>query len=149
MAFKASNIVPDRAYQTIRTAAVQLKRNLQAFNTFLSSNNANYDYLRDIYLTLKNSNAQFTSLKTTPGLTQYAADQEADPAYDVSAEFSTMQSAISSAMAWIEGNVPTNGLTAVAPSSWTAGGSLIENEFTPAQTSPLRTELSAVIATID
>ena len=146
MTFRATSIVPQEAYRIVKGAAVQLKLNLQSMNSYLAANGADYDYLRNIYRTLERADAQFDNLKSTPGILQYAKDQEAEPAYDISAEFTTMQAAISDALTWMDGNVPTN-VTAKAPADW-GDGSLISNTFTPAQTSGLQTELAAVIATI-
>ena len=146
MAFRATNVVPDKAYTLVRGAAVQMKLNLESMRARLSSQNADYEYLRAIYSLLKNANAQFDSLKTTPGLAQYAKDAENDQAYDVAAEFAAMQAAIASALAWMDANVPTN-VTAKAPADW-GEGTIISNEFTPAQTAGLRTQLAAVEATI-
>lgn len=147
MAFRASNVVPDTAYKTVRTAAVQLKANCQAFVSYMAANDTDYDYLRNVYVRLKTANTQFTSLKSTPGLAQYAKDQEIDQNYDVVAEFNAMQSAIADVLTWMDSNVPTN-VTADIPANWESGGSLITNTFTPAQTSALRTEINAVIAAI-
>lgn len=147
MAFKASNSVPAAAYRIVKGAAAQLKVNLQAINTQLAASGADYDYLRDIYRTLARADAQFANLQTTPGLAQYAKDQENDQAYDVAAEFTAMRNTISAATAWMDTNVPTD-VTAKTPSQW-GDDTLISDAFTPAQTSGLRTALSAVISAID
>jgi len=146
MAFRASNIVPQTAYQTVKSAAVQLKINLQGINSRLEAQSATYDFLREVYRTLERANSQFTALRGTPGLADYAKAQENDAAYDVVAEFTAMQGSITAALAWLDSNVPTN-VTAKAPASW-GDGTLIATEFTPAQTSGLRGVLSAVIASI-
>lgn len=146
MTFRASNVIASVAYDLVRRAAVQLKINLQAMNTTLAASGADYDFLKDIYLTLTRANNQFNTLKSTPGLVQYAKDLEVDPAYDVAAEFTAMQGAISAAITWMDNNVPTN-VTAKPPNQWT-DETLISNEFTPAQTSGLRSALAAVVAEI-
>jgi hypothetical protein len=146
MAFKASNIVPQDAYAILKRGAVQLKVNLQGINSRLAASNADYAFLQDIYLTLKRYQTQATTLAATPGIVAYAKDQEDDQTYDVVAEFNTMTATITSALGWLDANVPTN-VTAKAPADWD-GGVIISNEFTPAQTSVLRTRLTAVINTI-
>lgn len=147
MAFRASSIIPLSAYQTAKRAAAQLKVNAQSMRAALAASNASYDFLRDIYRTLERAQAQFTQLAATPGLAGYAKAQENDPAYDVAAEFTAMQGAITSALTWMNSNAPT-GVTAKTPANW-GDGSLIANEFTPAQTAGLRTQLDAVIAAIE
>lgn len=146
MAFKASNVLPSTAYDTVRRTAIQLKNNLQAVNARLAASNTDYDYLREIYLLLKRADDQFDTLSATPGISQYAKEMENDPLYDVAAEFTAMQGAISSALAWLDSNVPTN-VTIKSPASWD-NGTLITNTFTPAQTAGLRTKISDVIAEI-
>lgn len=147
MAFRASNIIPLSAYQTVKRAAAQLKASAQGVRAQLAASNASYDFLRDIYRTLERAQAQFTQLAATPGLADYAKAQENDPAYDVAAEFTAMQSAITATLTWMNNNVPTS-VTAKPPANW-GDGALIATEFTPAQTAGLRAQLDAVIATID
>lgn len=146
MAFRASNVLPSTAYDIVRRAAVQLKINLQGINVRLSSTDADYDFLREIFRTLERADNQFNTLKTTTGLADYARDQEVDPTYNVVAEFTSMQSTITASMDWIIANVPTN-VTAKTPDNW-GDGTLISDTFTPAQTSGLRTQLSSVITEI-
>lgn len=143
MAFKASNVVPQEAYRQVKGAAVQLKVNLMSFKAKMAASGADYDYLHGIYMTLKRADDQFTSLKSTSGLAQYAKDQESDQAYDVAAAFTSMQAEISTAMAWMVANVPTN-VTAKSPDQW-GDSTLISNTFTAAQTSGLQTALQGVI----
>lgn len=146
MAFKASNVVPQDAYQVVKRAAVQLKINLQSQKAQLASSGADYQFLQDIYLTLTRANNQFNTLKTTPGLAAYAKDQENDPAYDVVAEFTAMQNAIGACTAWMDANVPTS-VTAKSPANWD-GGVIISNTFTAGQTAGLQAALQGVIDAI-
>lgn len=146
MAFPASTVLPADAYSIVKRAAVQLKLLLQSRVAELSAANTDYERIQDIYLTLKGANAQFDTLKTTPGLAQYARDQEGDQNLDITAAFTAMQSAIADALAWIAANVPSS--VTVKPAAEWDGGVMISNTFTPSQTGGLRTELEAVIAEI-
>jgi len=147
MPFKASNILPQEAYQTVKRAAVQLKINLQSFNSVLAVSSADYDYIRGVYRTLERANSQFNNLKTTPGIGQFAKDQELDQTYDVVGAFGSMQTSIGAALSWIDLNVPTS-VTAKSPSEW-GDGTIIALSFTPTQTSGLQLVLASVIAEID
>ena len=150
MAFKASNDVPADAYRRVKGAAVQLKLNCQSFNTQLAASGATYPYLRDIYLTLTRADNQFNALKVTPGLAAYAKDQENDQAYDVVAEFTTMQTALQAVLSWMETNVPVTNRNVPAVTDWGNESTIqIADTFTPAQTNGLQTVLSALIATIE
>lgn len=146
MSFRASNVVPQEAYTIVKRAAVQLKLNLQGMNAQLAGSGADYEFLRDIYRTLERANNQFETLKTTPGLADYAEIQENDPAYDVAAAFATMQAAIAAAIAWMDNNVPTS-VTAKTPANW-GDGTLIATTFTAGQTAGLQAALQGVIDTI-
>lgn len=147
MAFRATNVIPQIAYQKVRGAAANVKTNCAAFIAQLAASGATYGFLRDIYVFLKNADAQFDALATTPGLALYAQQQEADGTYDVAAEFTAMQATIDTATGWMEANVPVS-VTATAPAQWTATGPLIATAFTPAQTAGFRTVLQAVADSI-
>ena len=86
MAFRATNIIPQIAYQKVRGAAANVKTNCSAFISQMAASGANYSFLRDIRVFLSNANASFTSLATTPGLADYAKAQENDPSYNIAAE---------------------------------------------------------------
>jgi len=147
MAFKASNVLPSDAYRTVKRAAVQLKVNLQGMVSYMGINGADYDYLKAVYLTLNRARDQFNDLKTTPGLSQYARDQENSQAYDVGAEFNSMVASIDAALTWIDANVPTN-VTVKPPGQW-GNETMISNTFTAGQTAGLRTALQAVVVEIE
>lgn len=116
----------------------------------MAANGATYPYLRDIYLTLVRANNQFNALKVAPGLAQYAKDQENDQAYDVVAEFNAMQTALQSVLTWMETNVPITNRSVAPVADWANEQTIqIANIFTASQTSGLRTEMAALIATID
>ncbi|MCP4127335.1 MAG: hypothetical protein GY753_09765 [Gammaproteobacteria bacterium] len=143
MAFKASNYIPARAYDVVRVTAVQLKVNVESFISTMAGTDVGFEYLRGVYRTLSNADAQFTTLKATPGLADYAKDQEIDPAYDVAAEFIAMQATITAAVNWIDTHVPATA-NVKPPSEW-GDGTVTSDVFTPAQTSGLRTRLQSVV----
>lgn len=146
MAFRATNSVPQEAYRLVKGAATQLRVNCAGFISTLAASGADYQYLKGIVRTLQRADNQFNTLKTTPGLADYAAAQENDTAYDVVAEFTTMQGAITSVLSWMDANVPTS-VTVASPSAWT-DNDIITTAFTPAQTAGLRTQLQGVVDAI-
>ena len=147
MAFRATNVIPQLAYQQVRNLARNVKVNCAAFVSQMAASGATYTLLRDIYVFLKSADAQFDALAATPGLALYAQQQENDPTYDVAAEFTAMRATIATALSWMATNVPTS-VTAVAPAEWTQNGPLIATTFTSAQTAPLRTLLQSVADSI-
>jgi len=148
MAFRATNIIPFRAYQQVKGAASQLKINCVDFIASTLASGATYSFLRDVYLTLYNANNQFTQLASTPGLAAYAQSQENDVNYDIAAEFTSMQSTLTAAINWLNANVPTN-VVAVSPVNWPSSSNMISTTFTSGQTAPLRTLLQAIVDAIE
>lgn len=147
MAFRATNVIPQLAYQQVRNLARNVKSNCAAFVSQMADSGANYTLLRDIYVFLKSADAQFDALAATPGLALHAQQQEDDETYDVVAEFVSMQATIDAVLGWMDANVPTS-VTATAPNAWTQSGPLIATTFTPAQTAPLRTLLQSTADSI-
>ena len=96
---------------------------------------------------LMQTNEEFDRLKSLPGLVAYVKDQYDDQAYDIAAGFTTMQAAIVSVAAWVEANIPNDGRWLLIEEI--VGGRVIQRDFGTAVTAPFRTELVALIATID
>jgi len=146
MTFRASNILPQEAYQTVKKAAWQLNINLVSFNAQLASTGADYNFLRSIYQTLTRSNNQLTALEATPGLAAFAQAQEDDVTYNVAAEFVTLEAAIGDALLWLDTNIPT-AVTLKSPGAWD-DGTMVATVFSPAQTAGLQAALATVVAAI-
>lgn len=147
MALRASSVITSDAYLQVKRGATQLKINLQTFSAFMATNNLDYDYIKNIYLTLTRSRDKMAELGVIPGLDAYAKDQEDDQLYDFDTEFSDLDTAIDSAIAWVDLNVPTSA-TVQDPVDWEAGTSMIINTFTPVQMAGLKTAIDAVITEI-
>ena len=148
MAFRASSIIPAEAYKQVKQLAVNVKRYSQGAITSSAAGPITYDDIRDLYVFLKNAEAQLVSLAAIPGLSEYAAAQEDGDDYNIGAEFTEMLNAIAAARSWMTANVPTTGITAVAPESWTASGSMIATTFASEQTAALRTNLQTIVNAI-
>jgi len=147
MVFRASTTSPQAAYATLKAAAVQLKINLVSIESHLATTFVNYDYVRDVFKTLQRANNQFTTLKTTPGIDQYAKDQEGDQTYDVVAAITAIQGAIATALTGINDQAPTT-VNLIPPSQWGDDNTMIADVLTDTQTTDLRGVLSLVIAEI-
>jgi hypothetical protein len=147
MTFRASSIDTANAYKIIKGTANQVRINVPPANAQMQANGATYEDLRDTYNFILNSKDQINLLKTTPGLEQYAKDQENDPTYDIVAEFNTMLTAMDSVLTWMDVNIPVANRTLKAPADW-GEGTIVSDSFTPAQTVGLQTELTALEATI-
>lgn len=148
MAFRATNVIPQVAYQRARATATNVRANCSSFISQMAAGATSYTLLRDAYIFLQNADADFAALAQTPGLAEYATAQEHDEGYDVAAEFGAMRGAVQAVMTWMSANVPTS-VTATAPAQWTHSGPLIATTFSVAQTAPLRTLMQAVVASIE
>lgn len=94
--------------------------------------------------------AQFAVLRQTPGLAAYAREQFDDPAFDIAAEFRTMQAALQACLDWINTNLPRDS----ASSRWLlleefVDGARKDRMFSSATFSGLRPLLITLIESID
>jgi hypothetical protein len=76
---------------------------------------------------------------------EYARDQFNNQAFDIVTEFTTMRAAIISARDWLVTNIPTGANQVVT----IAGGVAVYRVFTDVETAGLRTEIDALLLTID
>ena len=148
MATKATNAVTSDAYIQIKRTLTQLKLNVDAMITQVQAINSDYAVIQGIYDTLTRAFNQVDGLKATPGLDAWAKDQEDNPAYAFDTELQATLDAISGAQAWVAANVPLSDRTLKPVSEWLTAATIIADEFTPAQTGGLVTELQAVTVAI-
>lgn len=105
---------------------------------------------RGIVIYMDNLQQQIDLLDTlsgTAGIVAYAQDQYDDVTYDVVTEFNTMKTAAEAVVAWIDTNIPKNGVWLLVEEI--VLGRLTPRMFTTTDTAGLRTELDALILTID
>jgi hypothetical protein len=91
----------------------------------------------------------FTRLAAVPGLGAYAQEQVADPALNVANEFNAMVAAIDATRTWITANFPKDAGSYLLAVSFDANGRTVERTFDSAALAGFRTQLAALIATID
>lgn len=92
---------------------------------------------------------RFESIKTVPGLAEYAKAQFADQGLNIAAEFASMQTALLACITWISTNIPKD-----ASKRWLAieeivAGKRVERVFSTSETLGLRNVLDTLRATID
>ena len=144
MAFRATK---PTAYTTAKSTAAQAKQLAQQSRDAMAAGTVSGNVIRQLLDRLLIAKTTFQSVAAVPGIAAYAQAQEGDGAYDVAAEFTAMTDAIDDVGAWILANVPTSG-GYVQMEQWSASGVSVR-QFTTAQTAGLRTQLDALIATID
>ena len=91
---------------------------------------------------------RWNDIKAIPGIAQYAKDQEDDQNYDVVTEFNTMVNAASAVRDRVESDIPTAAGGWMNLQKFEADHTISTRAFTPAQTTQLRTDLDAFIATV-
>lgn len=84
----------------------------------------------------------------TPGLGQYAKDQEANPAYDVIAEFNAMIAAFTSVRDTLIGMFPKDANGFLLYQTLNPNGTISRRTFTAAQLAPAVAQINSAIATI-
>ena len=148
MAFKASNILPQSAYNRARNAALNLRQYCQAKSAVIQTSGMNGNDLLGIIETLKQSSIDFATLKVTPGIAQYAKDQENDQAYDVATEFNALESLVNTAVTNLAASLPvdSNGYLLLlklqgSVKDWRA--------FTSAQLAGIKSDLDAIILAVN
>lgn len=126
---------------------IDLKRFCQQAHARLAAADTPSPMILDLRRTLATISARLMTLATTPGLAAYAQEQKNAPGLNIATEFSTVQTAISDAITYIEAAIPKSG-TYLLHEEWGAGGTIINRQFTPVATQTLRTKLDAIITGI-
>lgn len=102
---------------------------------------------------LREDLSYFTEVATIPGLGQYAREQYNSPEMNIEADFTDMIAALEDAVTWIVTALPKaspdgQGNEYLLIFTLTSNGTRVQRMFTPAQTSGLRTVLTAISDTI-
>lgn len=137
-----------KAYQRGQNEAIRIKGFATQASVALAVAPNSANAIIQVMTMAKSSIEVFDDVATTPGLAQYARDQEDDPAYDVVAEFVAMRGAAIAVRDWVITNFPTSAGGFIEKDTLTADGSITVRQFTPAQTAGLQAALDALVAAI-
>lgn len=107
MAFRASNAIPEQAYEQAKSIAVQIKRLADNRASRWGSGGDTVEVIAAID-TAVNFRDRLSALSSTPGIGSYAQSQEDDPAYNVVAEFQALQAALATAISECVSALPTS-----------------------------------------
>lgn len=147
MAFRADNTIPNRALQRAKAICRTVKVRAQAASSLFASG-ADAQEVLAILGALSRFNVELATLKTTPGLAQYAKDQENDQNYDVVAEFNAVLAALDDFVSTVLSNFPADGSGYALAFKFDASGTLIYRTFTAAQLATITSKLDAVDSAI-
>lgn len=104
--------------------------------------------LDDLFVRLRQAKTQLQSAASVPGLAEYARAQKSSDTLDVVTEFQAVVAAIDAVTAWITANFPKDANGFLLARTLGESGP-VDRQFTSAATATLRTQLDALIATID
>lgn len=138
----------DRAFETIEGIAASVQRLSNALQARSAGGTMTgqdviryFSDLGSLRNDLEDWVARFTDVAAA---TAFARDRYNDPAYDPVAEYNTFRGEINNTLTFIATNIPTDLLT------WDdTNGVVTWNTFTAAATATLRTQLQALIDTVD
>jgi hypothetical protein len=140
MAFLASTVSLQVAFENLLNIALQQKTYLANWSTRLQSNITALDAM-EIVSSVNRAVAAMNTIAATPGLDVYAQQQFDNPAYDVVAEFNAMRNSLVAITNWLKANIPANAITVT-------NGEAVGAVYAPAVTAPLKTLVDAARATI-
>jgi hypothetical protein len=152
MAFPSSVGVPyilANAWDSARKFAGQLKiaaTNVRALS--LAGPVTSSDIL-NLQILMADIKAQLAILAAVPGLAAYAQAQTNNPSLDVAAAFSAMATAIDNCGSWVVTNFPKDGSGFLLAQTFSGAGRPTDRTFSTATLAGFRTQLDALIATID
>lgn len=145
MAFKTGSVA--FVYDEVCRTAAEIKDACARTATAMAAANTPATTVFDLLIRAKQTIARFNTLKSTPGLAEYAKAQNDDPTYEVGAEFAAMLVALTLLASQIESDFPKDGNGFLLAQTFGASGP-VDRAFTPAQTAAIRNRLNAVVASI-
>ena len=145
MAFRATNILPQKGYDQAKKIATQLKN----FSTKRSADlvgGGSSDTVLGTVDTMRLFNEQLNAEASIPGIGDYAKAQEDDPTYDVAAEFIALLALIDAVITEVVSTFPVDGSGFLLAYTISPDGTQIPRTFNVAAVADLRTALDAVVA---
>lgn len=143
MAFRATNVIPEQGFSRAKALAVNLK-NFTSSRSIEYAGGANSERILNALNTLIAFRTQLNEVKTTPGIVQYAQDQEGDLTYDVAAEFVTLIALLETVIANIIITFPTDTGGFLLAVTLDGNGNIVHRVFSAAALAGIRADLDAV-----
>jgi hypothetical protein len=141
MAFRATNILPVDALRDAKRLIVSVRRDAVRYKAQFESSGANSQTILGVLAGLGSAHQQLLTLSATPGIVQFAKDQENDQAYDVAGEFTALLALMVDAATALAQAIPKSGGYLLA-NTLDANGFQVPREFVPA-------DLVAVVSALD
>lgn len=136
------------ALKEIDQSVIAVKGLTSAINTAATAGFISSSSIFAYYARLKAERNRLNTLQSKPGLAAYAQSQYNNGALNIAAEFTLMFNAIDATLAWIETNLPKDGNGFLLISTLGTNGP-VDRQFSQAETAGFRTQLAALLATIN
>ena len=137
------------AWGRARQFASSTKRDAQNVRALSVAGTLAASNVLDFATRLADARFEMQKSAAVPGIGEYARSQINDPAINIAAEFTAMVNAIDACIAWVVANFPKDAGGFLLAKTIGADGRTIDRVFTAGSTATLRTQLDALIATID
>lgn len=148
MAFRATTVVTQQAFDELRRLAVASKAYLQNRRNLLIQATVSSSVLIELINHYRTTLAAMAALASTPGLAAYAQAQVNDPTYDIVAEYVAMRDAMTVARDELIVSFPKDGSGFLLYQQLTGDGTIVLRTFTTAQVASVVSRLDAVVASI-
>ena len=145
MAFRATNILPEKGYDQAKKIATSLKR-FSANRSADLVGGGDSDNVLGTVDTMILYKTQLNAVATIPGIGDYAKEQENDPTYDVAAEFIALLALVDAVITEVVSTFPVDGSGFLLAYTISPDGTQIPRTFNVAQMVDLRAALDAVDA---
>lgn len=137
----------ESAWAGARATASKVKQMCQQLSAASLAGPVNAQQLLDFMAQLATAQERLTACAAVPGIGAYA--QQQIPGLDAAAEFSGMQTAITNVRTWMVNNFPKDGSGYLLQRQFDGAGRTTDRAFSTAALNGFRTQLDALIASID
>jgi hypothetical protein len=145
MALKVTNDDPAIAYAGVKTRLRTFRQYTSDVRAACAAGSVSGNLLKEYFLRLISERAANVTAAAVTGLGAFAQEYDGGAGYDVSAEFSALNTALDAARDWMIANVPVATQGEVRMETWLTSGVSVR-VFTTGQTAGFRTTLDSVLA---
>ncbi len=147
MSIRALNKLPSEAYPEAKQVIRSVRLDAIRYRDQFTASGADSETILGVLAGLSASRAQLDILGQTPGLAQYARDQEGDQNYDAGAEFTSFMALVQTAGVAMAQAIPKSAGYLLA-NTLDADGFRVPRTFTPAELATVISALDDIVAFI-